>query len=271
MTSHRRRHDAAIAVHGGAFDIPRDEWLRHREGCLAAARAGWQVLEDGGSALDAVEPAVRELEGSRHLRRRPRFGPQRGRRHRARRRDHGRRRARRRLGRRRCRASRTPITLARRVLESPFAVFAGDGVAAVRRAGRGRDLRPGRDRVRSRERARWEDARAASPTRTGWRTMFGRHGGRGRARPGRQPRRAAPRPAACRTSRRGRVGDSPFIGAGLYADNETRRRVDDRPRRADHPARAGQGGRRPDRRRAGPPGRGRRRSRPSRGATRGAA
>ena len=43
------RHDPAIAVHGGAFEIPRDEWLRHREGCLAAAQRGWQVLEDGAA------------------------------------------------------------------------------------------------------------------------------------------------------------------------------------------------------------------------------
>ena len=52
----------AIAVHGGAFDIAPPEHGLHREGCLAAARAGWQVLEDGGSALDAVE---RRCESSR--------------------------------------------------------------------------------------------------------------------------------------------------------------------------------------------------------------
>src|SRR5687768_2840755 len=54
----------AIAVHGGAFDIAPPDRGRHREGGVGAARAGWQVLEDGGSALDAVERAVRELEQS---------------------------------------------------------------------------------------------------------------------------------------------------------------------------------------------------------------
>ena len=55
---------AAIAVHGGAFDIPPTDKDRCREGCLSAAHAGWRVLEDGGTALDAVEAAVRDLEGS---------------------------------------------------------------------------------------------------------------------------------------------------------------------------------------------------------------
>ena len=42
----------AIAVHGGAFDIAPAEHDRHREGCLVAARAGWQVLEEGGLPHD---------------------------------------------------------------------------------------------------------------------------------------------------------------------------------------------------------------------------
>jgi len=61
-----------IIVHGGAgadlSDAP-DE-LRH--GVRAAAQAGWQVLASGGSALDAVESAVRSLEDH------PRFNAGRG-------------------------------------------------------------------------------------------------------------------------------------------------------------------------------------------------
>jgi beta-aspartyl-peptidase (threonine type) len=51
-----------ILVHGGASDVP--EWKRPltAEGCLSAARAAAVVLRDGGSALDAVERAVRALE-----------------------------------------------------------------------------------------------------------------------------------------------------------------------------------------------------------------
>lgn len=51
-----------IAVHGGAWQIPLHLQEACRLGCQAAASAGWQVLEMGGSALDAVEVAVRVLE-----------------------------------------------------------------------------------------------------------------------------------------------------------------------------------------------------------------
>jgi beta-aspartyl-peptidase (threonine type) len=52
----------AIIVHGGAHPVPPDEEESHRNGCLVAAEAGWRVLESGGSAVDAVEAAVRVLE-----------------------------------------------------------------------------------------------------------------------------------------------------------------------------------------------------------------
>ena len=52
----------AIIVHGGAGPI-RDESLQARlDGCKEATRAGWLILEGGGSALDAAEAAVRVLE-----------------------------------------------------------------------------------------------------------------------------------------------------------------------------------------------------------------
>ena len=52
----------AIMVHGGARSIPAAAAEANRAGCLAAAAAGQAVLERGGSALDAVEAAVRVLE-----------------------------------------------------------------------------------------------------------------------------------------------------------------------------------------------------------------
>ncbi len=53
----------SILVHGGAGAIaPDDEPPACRSGCLAAARAGYAVLKRGGSALDAVEAAVVALE-----------------------------------------------------------------------------------------------------------------------------------------------------------------------------------------------------------------
>lgn len=52
----------SIIVHGGAGDIPLDYHDRARQGCQEAALVGWRVLQAGGSALDAVEAAVRSLE-----------------------------------------------------------------------------------------------------------------------------------------------------------------------------------------------------------------
>ncbi len=52
----------ALIVHGGA-GIIRDELIAgHLAGCNTALAAGWAILEQGGSALDACEAAVRVLE-----------------------------------------------------------------------------------------------------------------------------------------------------------------------------------------------------------------
>ena len=51
-----------ILVHGGAWAIPDDAVEAHLTGVRAAAVAGYQVLHSGGSALDAVEAAVIEME-----------------------------------------------------------------------------------------------------------------------------------------------------------------------------------------------------------------
>jgi beta-aspartyl-peptidase (threonine type) len=51
-----------ILVHGGAGDVATDKRRGHAEGCALAARAGAEILARGGSALDAVEAAARVLE-----------------------------------------------------------------------------------------------------------------------------------------------------------------------------------------------------------------
>jgi len=51
-----------IVVHGGAWFIPDRLLDVYREGCRRAALVGWDVLQKGGSALDAVEAAVRVME-----------------------------------------------------------------------------------------------------------------------------------------------------------------------------------------------------------------
>src|SRR5947208_12538417 len=52
----------AIIVHGGAGTITSDRAEIVRAGCRDAALIGWRILENGGRALDAVEAAVRVLE-----------------------------------------------------------------------------------------------------------------------------------------------------------------------------------------------------------------
>lgn len=52
----------AILVHGGAGNIPPERHEDSRRGCETAARRGWALLEKGGSALDAVEAAIRFME-----------------------------------------------------------------------------------------------------------------------------------------------------------------------------------------------------------------
>jgi beta-aspartyl-peptidase (threonine type) len=60
--SHFRGSQPAIIVHGGAHPVPEGQEDAHREGCLHAVNAGWTVLQRGGSAVEAVEAAVRVLE-----------------------------------------------------------------------------------------------------------------------------------------------------------------------------------------------------------------
>lgn len=57
-----KKNDPVIVVHGGAWNIPKKTWPAHIEGCQAGCLAGLEVLQSGGSALDAVEAAVRVLE-----------------------------------------------------------------------------------------------------------------------------------------------------------------------------------------------------------------
>ncbi|TNN67224.1 Isoaspartyl peptidase/L-asparaginase [Liparis tanakae] len=53
---------AVIVVHGGAWAIPQDLAEACVDGVKVAACEGFSVLQRGGSALDAVEAAVRALE-----------------------------------------------------------------------------------------------------------------------------------------------------------------------------------------------------------------
>jgi beta-aspartyl-peptidase (threonine type) len=52
----------AIIVHGGAWDMPDSQVEDHIRGCDRSAGRGFDILSGGGSALDAVEEAVVSME-----------------------------------------------------------------------------------------------------------------------------------------------------------------------------------------------------------------
>lgn len=66
-TMKQKAHRIALAVHGGAGTIERSKMTAEREqeyraGIEHALRAGREILDRGGSSLDAVEASVRVLE-----------------------------------------------------------------------------------------------------------------------------------------------------------------------------------------------------------------
>lgn len=54
----------SLIIHGGAWDIPDEAVDACKQGCLDALGEGWKILAAGGSALDAVEAAIVVLENA---------------------------------------------------------------------------------------------------------------------------------------------------------------------------------------------------------------
>lgn len=52
----------SLIIHGGAGDITAKDAPAYRRGCVNAAQIGWSLLQQGASAIDAVEAAVKVLE-----------------------------------------------------------------------------------------------------------------------------------------------------------------------------------------------------------------
>lgn len=209
----------SVIVHGGAWSIPEEDLAAHTAGCRAAALRAWEVLQAGGSALDAVEAAIIVLEDD------PTFdagtgsflnaagqveldaGIMDGRTLRA-----GAAGAIHRV--------RNPISLARRILDSEHVLLVGPGATRFADAV-GIPLCTEDDLVVERERARWEALRREQRDLTN--AMFG-------------PKSLSTVGAvvmdangniAAGTSTGGslakwpgRVGDVPLVGSGFYADNE---------------------------------------------------
>jgi beta-aspartyl-peptidase (threonine type) len=51
-----------ILVHAGAGSIPQDKAEEHKDGTKEAVKAGVEILKSGGSAMDAVEAAIKVME-----------------------------------------------------------------------------------------------------------------------------------------------------------------------------------------------------------------
>jgi len=209
----------SLIVHGGAWDIPDEAIDACNAGCLRALRAGWAVLTNGGHALDAIETAITVLEddpvfdagyGS-HLNldgeaecdamvmdaATLRAGAAAGLRH-----------------------IRNPIRVARAILEQcPHMMLIGDG---AERFAVGHDIAlcDPEELISPAEREAWEhcrqDAHAAEHHRG---HELGTVGAVALDEQGRMFAATSTGGTCCKLP--GRVGDSPLIGCGCYADGET--------------------------------------------------
>jgi beta-aspartyl-peptidase (threonine type) len=223
-----------IVIHGGAGTIERGSMTPEmeaqcRERLAAALRAGHDVLEGGGSSLDAVQAAITVMEDS------PLFNAGKG----AVFTHEGKNEldaaimdgATRRAGAvARLRHVRNPIQLARAVMErSPHVMLVGDGAEEFALE-QGIPLVPEsyfytEARWRSLQRAIEEEKRARGGAPTAmtedlWNARTRKFGTVGAVALDRHGNLAAGTSTGGLTDKRwGRVGDSPIIGAGTYADN----------------------------------------------------
>ncbi|GHA88715.1 isoaspartyl peptidase/L-asparaginase [Lysobacter bugurensis] len=228
MTATAAEPKTALVIHGGAGFVPKDALSdadrRDVHATLnRALDAGNRILQDGGSALDAVEAAVLVLEES------PRFNAGKGAVFNAK-------------GGHELDASimeghtrragavagvttvRNPIRLARAVMEySPHVMLAGDGAEAFA------DTRPKLERVpnmwfdtdhrrRALEKAQREEASksGARPLEDDAPKYFGTVGAVALDKQGHIA--AATSTGGMTNKKWGRVGDAPIIGAGTWAD-----------------------------------------------------
>jgi L-asparaginase / beta-aspartyl-peptidase len=204
--------EIAIVVHGGAGGLPRDG-ARHdrmRAGAAAAVEAGHAVLAGGGTSLEAVEAAVVVLEDD------PEFNAGRG----AALTEYGRVELDASMMDGTSRAAgavaavrgvRNPIRAARAVLEESRHVLLVGAPATEFAATAGLDFESETWFVTERERRALTNT-AAEPAR-------GTVGAVARDAQGRLA--AATSTGGVSGQRLGRVGDSPLIGAGTWADDAT--------------------------------------------------
>lgn len=213
-----RRGGPAVLVHGGAGTAPDADPLRYFEGTRRAAEAGLRVLLQGGSPLDAAEAAAVVLEDD------PAFNAGTG-------------AALTSAGEVELDAScmdgtalragavacvktlKNPILVARRVCDdTPHVLLCGTGAEAFARECGIAEV-PNASLITARQRTRWEElhALAAKEGADSVRRKIGTIGA--------VAVDAHGHVAACTSTggtmykRPGRVGDTPIIGAGTYADD----------------------------------------------------
>jgi beta-aspartyl-peptidase (threonine type) len=217
----------AMIVHGGAWAIPDDQVEPHLSGCRAALDAGWAILSAGGSALDACEAAVRimeddpifdagtgsvlnaagavELDAALMDGRTLRYGAVAN-----------------------LRRVRNPITLARHVLAGPSTLLVAEGAEQFA-AACGVSLIENGELIVERERRLWEQWRAGQPAgglygapREGDAAGQAEVGGHDTV--GAIALDASGNLVAANSTGGtpfklpGRIGDTPMVGCGLYAD-----------------------------------------------------
>lgn len=211
----------ALIVHGGAGDVAPDRAGIVQAGCSVAVLAGWRILQEGGSALDAVEMAVRALEDN------PEYN----------------------AGTGACLNSdgnieldagmmdganlqvgaiagieriKNPISLARKVLESPHVLLVGRGAEQFARE-QGIEQCALVELVTDRQYAAWREERArrkSGTTTNGVKAVEqDKHGTVGAvALDMSGALAAATSTGGIHSKYPGRVGDSPLVGCGFYAD-----------------------------------------------------
>jgi beta-aspartyl-peptidase (threonine type) len=216
----------SIAIHGGAGVISRDAMTPENERAYhadlgRALDAGYDVLAKGGSSLDAVVAAVKILEDS------PLFNAGKGAvfNHAGANEldasimDGATERAGAVAG---LRHVRNPIDLARLVMDkSPHVMLVGEGAEEFALE-QGMDLVPGSYFYTERRWKQLEEAQKAERTASLSREDIGFFSTVGAVARDKDGNLAAATSTGGTTNKRwGRVGDSPIIGAGTYADNDS--------------------------------------------------
>ena len=204
--------EKALIVHAGAGAYPPEYRGPAQKGCREGILVGWRILQNNGSALDAVEAAVRVLEDN------PLYNAGTG-------------SSLTREGNIEMDAGimdgetlhvgsvagvqliKNPIRLARKVLESPHVLLIGPGTQEFALE-HGMSLCKHEDLLTKQVYSRWQEQRAAEVQEKEWK--YGTVGAVAVDSTGRLA--AATSTGGLMNKYPGRVGDSPLVGCGFYAD-----------------------------------------------------